>query len=492
MSSHHTRHGLLRDLSTVHRRRAAVPRAVILVAGLAALVLGAATAVVSRPRPVPGNVRNVLLIIIDTVRCDALGCYDPRSKATPILDALADEGVRFEQAIAQASWTLPSVTSLLTSTWPTIHGAMGKMGTRTHSPERLTGLRPGVVPAQEALAAAGFRTSAVVNCEFLNPALGVTRGFDTLDHQPAAYASVRRADESARAALRILRRHHSESNFMMLHVFDAHVKYDPPPRWAKRFTDTDYGGAFRNPTYEQTRGLMERLVVPDEAGRAYLRGLYEAEVAFVDEQIGRLVQGLRALGVYDRTTIIVVADHGEEFWDHGGFEHGHSLYEEMIRVPLIIKPADGLGVRPGVVRGPVALMDVMPTVLELLGVPRPATFDGRSLAGLLRGGAGPDGVPIYSEGTLWGDERVSWRDGRFKLIRNAATDTDELYDLHNDPGERNNLLETQSADATRLREALEAFQSALRERAASLPEQAPAQLDAAMQERLKSLGYIRD
>jgi arylsulfatase A-like enzyme len=387
--------------------------------------------------------RVVVIVLVDTLRADSLSCYGG-ANPTPSIDALASEGVRFDAAIASSGWTLPSVASLLTGTSPRIHKALGKG----------TGLTPISAPLEtgaERLRDKGFYTVALTNAAFVNPLLGLTRGFDEVSHEHAYNDSIRRADETVDVALAALAEHEGRDTFCLLHLFDAHLAYDPPEGW--RPEPSNGSGAFRTLRWQDCTSLKAGRVGehPPREHVKRVRAAYDAEVRFVDAMVGRLVAGMRALGLYDQATLVVTSDHGEEFWEHAGFEHGHSLYDELVRVPLILRLPGGPA---GVARGEqVRLVDVMPTLFDELGVEPLETFEGRSLLPLL---AGEDTAPrpALSEGTLYGHDKSALRDGRFKFIvdRNPkAAVREELYDVLADPAESKNLLTERPDVASRMR-----------------------------------------
>jgi arylsulfatase A-like enzyme len=439
------------------------------------------------------DAEHVLVILTDTTRRDSLGCYGAARPLTPHIDQVAAEGTRFEQAIAQSCWTLPTVTSILTGTYASIHGSQGKFtGPNTTTFYRS---RTEIPHGTELLRAEGIRTHAIVNVGFLSPALGINRGFERYDFVAGTNWRIRRADASVEAAIEFYRRNSRKNTFLFLHLFDPHLNYDPPGKFRDMFTG-GYKGTYRTLTPNQLKRLIEDRVRPEAADRAFLRGEYDGEVLFMDSQIGRLIDALRSLGVYERTTIIIVADHGEEFWDHDAFEHGHSMYQELIHVPLIIKLPARYHRGRAVVSTRVRQIDIMPTVFDVLGIEPPASFDGQSLLPLITGqGEEPPDRPAFSEGTLYGIDKVAYYEGRYKYILNLADGSGELYDVQADPLETDNLLDSRMADAERMRAALAGFRDSLQARSDRLP--APMGVDltgkdgSELRSQLKALGYVR-
>ncbi len=433
--------------------------------------------------------RAVVIVVIDTLRRDALGCYGAGADPSPRIDQLAEEGVRFEQAISASGWTLPSVASLLTGTWPSVHKATGKK-------TRLTPISEDVRTATEILQEHGLATGAVANAAFLSPLLGAGRGFDVFDHRHAFNRDVRRADASVAAALRFVEEHEREDFFLLVHLFDPHLDYDPPGELASRFAA---GREEPAPPlgFEAIHALTRNdgELPPSPEDQAHVRAIYQGEVAFVDRAIGALVDALRERGLWERTSFVLTADHGEEFWDHGGFEHGHSLYDELVRVPLIVKPPASVAITVPVVETPVRVLDVMPTVFEICALPAPQSFVGRSLLPLVRGES-RESRPAFLESTLYGPDREGVRGERYKYLveRHAdGTAREELYDWRTDPLETQNLAPARPDLLAEMRAAHASFRAQIDALAASTRPGEVREIDPATVEEyersIESLGY---
>ncbi|MFQ5592132.1 MAG: sulfatase [Phycisphaerae bacterium] len=442
--------------------------------------------------------RNVFVILIDTLRQDALGCYGNPGRTTPAIDGIAADGVRFDRTISTSGWTLPAVASLLTGTWPRIHGGMGKN-------TALTVIRDEVPTAAEILKQAGYTTLAFANAAFVSPMLHLDRGFDLFDHRYAYNWDIRRADETVDTALKALAEHRNESNFVLIHIFDPHLDYDPPAEYATRHTR----GRADPPL---PLDLDTCLALRTNDGRDpplpqdidYIRGAYLGEVEFVDAQVGRFVDNLKAMNLYDQATLIITADHGEEFWDHGGFEHGHTLYDELVHVPLIVKLPAKITPARRVVPSLVSIIDIMPTVFDLLDVEPPPTFIGESLLPAVMGKDTKD-RRCFSESILYGGEKFAWYSGRYKYIHTlipspenrdsgsaaVGSPTAELYDWQDDPRERNNLIEAHPEIAARMREELRVFSNELTQQTRGMSSPRVADMSPQHIQSLRSLGYIR-
>jgi len=425
--------------------------------------------------PSPEPARNAIVVLIDTCRADEIGRVVPQGAVTPRLDALARDATTFTRATSPAPWTLPAVASLLTSASPSVHGAQG------HYPD-FTKLR-GVPTGPEALAAAGIRTGAVVNCPFLDPALGLGRGFERFDYYAEHGPDIRTAREALDAALAWTRGLGGERFFLFVHLFDAHMDFDPPEPFRSRFLEGEprpLEGAFTGVTRWRELGAPP-------AVRRYARALYRAEIAAIDDAVGDFVDALARDGILEETALVITADHGEEFWDHGQFEHGHTLYEELVHVPLVMRVPGGDA--PRTIGQRVGLLDVMPTLHELLGVARPAAFEGRSLVPLL-GGARPDAeAEAFSEAILYGPEWKAVTGERWKLVRRESDGSRALFDLETDPGETQDVSarEPERAAATEAR--LDAWIRRGEERVRGLPAAGVVDMEEDVMSRLRSLGY---
>jgi arylsulfatase A-like enzyme/Flp pilus assembly protein TadD len=403
----------------------------------------------------------VLLITVDTLRADRLGCYGARRVSTPAMDALAAAGVRFADALAQVPITLPSHAVILTGTYPMYNGVRDFT-----SP----GLPPNVGLIAEAFRRRGYATAAFVSAFVLDSTWGLARGFQTYDDHfdPRQFETrnpgniERRGDETVDRLLGWLKAHHSGRGesppfFVWLHLYDPHSDYNPPEPFHSRY-----------------------------AGH-----LYDGEVAYVDSQLARLFDYFRQAGLYDRTLVILLSDHGESLGEHGEDEHGFFVYNSTLHVPLIFKPPRGEA-PPRVVRRPVGTVDVAPTLLDLLHIQDPIRrqFQGRSLASLIlgKGGAAAEQA-VYAE-TYYPHDSFGWSPLTTLVgSRYAFIDVPhpELYDLAKDPAEKNNVYDERRAEALALRGQLRDFE---RRYAAKLSRPTGPPLAAETLEKLKSLGYL--
>jgi len=426
-----------------------------------------------KDRPYQGAV----ILLIDTCRYDDVGLTTALGQVTPHLDRFTRTATRFLQATAPAPWTLPSVASLLTGSYPSVHGAVGRY------PDFYP-LRDGVPTAPELLQEGGFQTAAFVNVPFLDPVFRLDRGFDVYDYYPSGDTDVRRAAETVEKAIRWIEERESDRPFFLLiHLFDPHMDFDPPEPHLSRFL-AGYEGSMR-PPFGDVERYRNRMVPWETAG--FARRMYRAEIASVDEGLGRFFAWIESTGRAEELVVVVTADHGEEFWDHGNFEHGHTLYEEVVHVPLLVR-APGRSWPPEV-RGRVSLIDVMPTLLELLGVEGRGAFQGRSFAPTPEGTL-PGGERYRLSGAmLYGNEWVAVSGDRWKLALCLDTKREALFDLQEDPRERRDLFQADPERAARAAEPLRAW---LREQtpAAPSPEGKSVNMEEEVIGKLRALGYL--
>jgi choline-sulfatase len=397
--------------------------------------------------------RNLLLVSIDTLRADRLGSYGYREAQTPRLDALAHSGLRFAQATTVVPLTLPAHSSLLTGTFPAWHGVRDNGG--FYLGEDQTTLA-------EVLKEKGFRTGGFVGAFVLDRRWGIAQGFDRFfdEFDLEKYGEAQGLDAIQRPggevvdrALEWLGTEREKPFFAWVHLYDPHTPYDAPEPFRARFPATPSGA-------------------------------YDAEIAASDAQVGRLLDALDRDGRLGETVVVVVGDHGEMLGEHGEATHGFFIYDAAVRIPLIVA---GPGVPEREIADQVRIVDVMPTVLELLRVPGPGTVQGVSLLPLARGerlglvAHSESWYPRYHYG--WSDLQ-SVQDGRFKYIRAPRP---ELYDLASDPRE---IQDLSSQDAARIPSLEQALTSLLdRTTSASAPK-GPQTVDAETEERLAALGYL--
>jgi|CXWL01.1.fsa_nt_gi arylsulfatase A-like enzyme len=376
--------------------------------------------------------KNLVVVLVDTLRADAVGAWGERSGSTPHLDRLAGESLRLSELYAPAPWTLPSVVSLLTGLQPQRHGAGQRVGGFAPS-----GLGEEARTLAEVLAGADFVTSGIYNNIYVNPAFGTSQGFDS-------WTWLERPDaEIAERAVGELRALADERFFLYIHLFDPHNPYEPRPEDCAAVAVPAAPG-YRGPLgcfADRRPGLPQ----PAVQERPWVRGLYQAEVAAADRAVGRIVAALAELGLAEDTVLLVVSDHGEDLWDRmpqlraGAYrpdaDHGHSLYRELLHVPALLRVP---GRDAEALSGLAETVDLFPTVLAALGVPAPPT-DGQNLLAAAEPALRERRVMIAGA-LLQGPERWSIRRGGWKLVVPLDSSLPaELYDLSSDPGEATNV-----------------------------------------------------
>ncbi|GEM_PF-352929 len=382
----------------------------------------------------------VLLIVVDTLRSDHLGAYGYARDTSPHLDALAQEAVLFEQTYSTSSWTLPSVASIMTSVPPHQHGAEDA---ETRLPSALPTLA-------EAFSAQGFPATAFVTHLYVGSRFGLDKGFDSFHEfgldERFEEGLQPRADAVNAEVMPWLTAQGDTPWFLYLHYFDPHWDYDAPEPWGSRYTDPGYTGSANG-----TLAFLGQYVPHDqrmsEADRQHLLDLYDGEIAFTDHHLGALVAHLKAEDLWDDTLVVVTADHGEEFQEHGSVHHIRTLYEEVVRVPLLVKPAGGRpALWPARVSTPVSTMDVAPTLLSMAGLQAPDTFRGASLEEVI---AGERATPPFMRTVRHASDKAAVRVGDRKLIHQFTQGSTGVvvYDLADDPGEQRPVEQADDARA---------------------------------------------
>jgi arylsulfatase A-like enzyme len=432
----------------------------------AGLVPGVADPVI-HDRDGYGHARGIVLVSIDTLRRDHVGAYGYARPTTPRLDAVAGQGLVLDDAVSTSSWTLPAHLSMLTGTDPGAHGGV----------DMEHGFNRRVPTLPDLLRARGYSTHAVTSHLYVSGVYGLDQGFDHLDfHQD------RKASDVADRALALLERFGDAPFFLFLHFYDPHWHYDPPPQTLALFEGA-YAGSVSGNWQDFSKRTRESLAPAD---LAHLLALYDGEILFTDDQVGRVLDHLRGLGLEESTLLVVTSDHGEEFLEHGSWEHQKTLYEEVVRVPLLLR---GPGVPARRERAQASLLDVAPTILEWAGLGVPPSMRGRSL---LRTAAEREAYG-ETDHTIDGTRKLFLRGGagRWKGILSLARDSgapvrEEWYDLAADPGETRSSPGAAAGAIDALRQRALARWRADRAGAAG----PPVALTPEQKERLRALGYV--
>ena len=443
--------------------------------------------------PIPVLPNLVILISIDTLRADHLGCYGYDRATSPAIDAFAEGATVFTQAVAQAPSTLPSHASMLTSLYPEHHGAFYA---------RRTALAPGVVTLADVLADNGFTTAAFTGGGQLSPEFGLTRGFDLYDAHPSGP----RFTNTVNSALQWLDQTAPAKAFLFLHTYEAHHPYKPSTELLNLFSpayEGDLGDRISTKLLDSiNRGEREI----DAADLAHIIAAYDAEILSVDRAFESLQRGLEERGLLENTMLVLTSDHGEEFAEHGAVGwHSHTLFDELLLVPLVIRFPHGWG-GGREVPYQVRSIDIAPTILNALGKDVPGSFEGVSLLPLLRGSAQDPELAALSQQDRVEEKRfvaVRHRSGKIipRRLHASSMFADHgffdkialslrpfmLFDVEEDPGEQNDLSWRKWGEIRRLR-MLDELATDSRPVVAG----PKVELESDTAERLRALGYIAD
>jgi arylsulfatase A-like enzyme len=448
------------------------------------MLLGASPAAARGP--------DIVLITVDTLRPDHLGCYGYGRPTSPWIDALAGRGLRFETALSTSSWTPPAMASVMTSLYPRDHAVTHGL-VRTDALIEQEILADTLSTLAEQLQDAGYHTFGVSTTAHLTREQGFAQGFDRFEYLDFS---------NARAARQALLRHRIEIRrcqraFIWIHLFDPHDPYIPHTPWAQGFEPRIIGlrDLRLRGTLREIREMWDREAMPKDPALLQVRALQAAYDSEIRQMDGELALLFAELDLGPNTIVALTADHGEAFFEHGHLGHGQNLHEELVRIPLIVAGPPPLGLR-GVVRSPVSLLDVMPTLLELAGAPAPPRAAGTSLlrtASEERAGRGAPDRPLFAE--VWdqdpGSSHRVWkmiRKGHEKLLLRVGADDTLLFDLAADPEERHDQSGSRPERRAGLLAELEAWirsgGKAVRSRTIALNEET--------REKLRALGYVDD
>ena len=416
----------------------------------------------SRPDVSP---KYVVLITVDTLRADAVSCYNPGTNLTPNIDAFAQQAVLFENAVSNSPWTLPAIASMMTGMPPSVHQA-----TRHHA--RITGKLPTLAGEMKK---AGYYTAAIGINPTLTKQTCISNGFIYYDFYPkfstgrSVGAKIRKhlsqyipdekvtnviaeglvidfgsfisTDRLTDLSIRWLGKNKDKSVFFWIHYFDPHVPYAPPARWLQGREKKLIPSIGYN--FDRPDDLLTGVFVPTQKEKEWIKELYNGEVRYVDHNLGRLFAALKQMGIYDRALIILTSDHGEEFWEHGAYYHGHSLYNELVSIPLIIKlPGKAVSKR---VETTVSSRNLMPTILDYCQVKgRRQKIYKQSLLPLFPGKNGTNAFeprPVVSSAMRYGEEKEALCFDGLKYIRSEMSRQEELYNTTADPQEKNSIAD---------------------------------------------------
>jgi arylsulfatase A-like enzyme len=438
---------------------------------------------------------NIILISLDTLRADHLGCYGYERETSPAIDTLAEDSALFLNTYSSSPWTLSSHVSLLTSLNPMRHGVH-------YENEKMDS---SLVTLADLLRQEGFACSAFTGGGFVNSVYGFSKGFDSYGQSSRGIRQKDSAEWICASVLDWIDDHRDRDFFLFIHTYQPHNPFSSPPPFNSFFLDEDdrwdeidmleYVGG--------KKGIFKKL--PDRERRNIVN-LYDGEIRYTDAKlIGPLMERLKELGIYDTSLIILTSDHGEEFYDHNGWEHGHTLYDELLKVPLIIKLPESQFAKTRI-STIVRLIDVMPTILDEQGISVSGLdLDGKSLVPVLRGKEVADRrfVAYKADNILDSHvpQKLSVNEERNKLILNrsfTAQQLDffafpppepvpvELYDLSESPAEKKNIVDEKPRIASRLVQLINDLYAKIKEGKSE-----KADIDKELLEQLRALGYLR-
>ena len=441
----------------------------------------------------PGKGPNVILIVVDTLRADHLSTYGYTKSQTPTIDALAADGTRFAHAYSQASWTRPSFGTIFTSLYPSSHRAIHKSDA----------LPDAVVTLAEVMQGAGYATVGFANNINVAPLFGFQQGFDQYVFlepefffgateaaaQLTVYNTLRLVRERFISQKKWVENYYQPADVVAQHGLDWLAARDPKrPFFMFLHFMEPHDPYFVHPYNGEAYARVAN-PNPDPSLADKYRDAYDGAIRFLDAELAKLFAELRAKGIYDDALILLTADHGEEFHEHGGWWHGTTLYDEQIAVPLIVKAPKG-GPAGVVNDAMVSSLDVAPTLIAGAGIAVPQAMAGKPL-GLAAGAPAPRDH-AFAESELEGNSLQAYRSGGMKVIHANAGNPrglpeHQLFDVANDPGEQKDLIATQTEAANKLTADMTAVQNHAESVAV---ESTGTSIDAASEERLRALGYV--
>jgi choline-sulfatase len=370
--------------------------------------------------------KNVIVLLIDTLRADRLRVYTKGSRVqTPVLDAIAAEGAVFVNSQSPENWTKPSVASILTGLYPATHGTK----------QSESKLPDDAIMVSEVFKKAGMATATILANGYVSDKFGFAQGWDHYTNFIRENKSTT-AEKVFKEAGDWIEKNKDKRFFVYIQTIDPHVPYDPPDEFLKMYDAAEYTGQVsprKTPDQLEKAKRNPPAVTFNERDRARLEALYDAEISYHDRHLGFFVERLKQLGLYDQSMFVVTSDHGEEFNDHGSYGHGHSVYQELLHVPLVFR-------RPGAVPAgrrfeeTVGTLDIAPTILTAAGLQVPEAMEGVDRNEHMAGRIPP--LPAVAFSDFLDDRRVI-RAGRYKLILNGTNAT--FFDLETDPGEKREL-----------------------------------------------------
>lgn len=429
--------------------------------------------------------KNVVIYLIDTLRYDKITAYNPKSSVkTPNLDAFAKDGTLYEAAYDTENWTKPSTATILTGLYPETHKAK----------EDVSKLPQSAIMLSEHLQDNGFKTGSFIANGYVSDAFGFKQGWDHYTN----YIREKRPTDAGilvKEAMEWVDTVGDERFFAYIHTIDPHVPYSAPKGWKHKFADRNYDGHIKpQATGNQLADIKKGKLELNAKDKRYLEKLYDEEIAYNDAMFGKLIEGLKERKLYDNTLIIVLVDHGEEFWDHGSVGHGHNLHEELVHTPLLVrypnKVAEGRRVKHVV-----SAADVFPTVSDVVGLSKPKSIEGNSFADTFDGIGDPHPRIAVSD-FLYRKKAV--RAGRYHWLTIGRGGS--LFDIEKDRLETKDLIKKHAIARAYSRSLFGVFMGAKDKTTwwstdgttgtGINLESTKAEIDDTLQKQLEALGYV--
>ncbi len=446
------------------------------------------------------RVKHIILIIDDTLRQDAVSCYNSESKLTPNIDNFSKEGIVFKNAISPAPWTLPAVASIMTGLPPSVHIVTTTNRKLSDNFETLA----------EKMKESGYQTAAIGYNSVLHHSYNMSQGFNEYIFYPKWYGSSfgktilrnlfpkyflskPKTEELTDVVCQWLEKNRNNDFFLWIHYFDPHLPYTPP----LKYLDGKKAPNSMEASLINREPIRNGKFVPTSDEKKWIKTLYDAEVSYVDENIGRLFETLKKIKLYDDSMIVFTSDHGEEFWEHGGFEHGHTVYNELLRVPLIIKmPFSSSG---KIVENFVTTENLMPTILKSCDIPYDnSVINPDSLSGMFSKTAGSlieepiVSVNVFSSIRL--QRSVIFNGMKYISVKvEENPPVEELYDLRVDPEEKKSIAYTSAEQLEEAKNILNNFDkiSAKLRKKYDVLQKEEININKNVARELRTLGYIQ-
>lgn len=419
---------------------------------------------------------NVIIMVLDAGGAKHFGCYGYPRNTTPVIDALAKEGTKFDSAYCQAVYTLASTASLMSGLYPIHHRII-------YTKNRLSS---DIFTMAEAFRAGGYATGTFVSNGNASDIFGMAQGFDKVDDVFRHEDYSGWGQDITDSFERWLGETSHHKFFAYLHYREPHAPFNPPPEWKFKFTDPEYKGSILD-SYETRKKINMGELQVTEQDKDFIRSLYDANLNYADYEVGLVLKKLKELGIYDHTIVIVSADHGEAFWEHNFQGHNSQVYQESIHIPMVIKLARGSDVAKENAN-PIRTIDIYPTLIDLLDLSHKyVNVDGRSFVPYFRS-APADGREIVSQVIM--ERQYALMDHDYKYLVDLVAHKEELYNLKTDPLEKNNLVVQEPVRAGYFQARLFKMLSTKKTVGAYFQKSEQAVIDEAAKENLKALGYV--